>query len=208
MKENQPTLLKDLEDAFAGLDEHLGGDGGEVPTWLEQEWKEEGVAFSRSGPEVTKGHGRIEVREAWALSDPELNGYVGSTGTVGEAWPGVEQIVRVTRDRIVKGTPTRQTVYLVTSLTPEKATAKRLLAYNRAYWRIENELHYVRDETFGEDRSQIRSGALPQVMAGLRNLTLTLLRRAKHRNIAAALRTFAGRPASAIALVLNAHRLL
>jgi hypothetical protein len=42
-------------------------------------------------------------------------------------------------------------------------------------------------------------------MAALRNLTLTLLRRRGHTNIAAALRTFAGRPTAAIALVLNAH---
>ena len=43
------------------------------------------------------------------------------------------------------------------------------------------------------------------ILAALRNLTLTLLRRQGYANIAAALRTFAGRPRTAVALVLNAH---
>ena len=42
---------------------------------------------------------------------------------------------------------------------------------------IENRLHYVRDVTLGEDASQVRTGAAPQVMAALRNVVLGLLRR-------------------------------
>ncbi len=57
VKENQPTLLKDLEDAFAGLDEHLEADGGAVPLWLAREGQAEGVVFSRSGPEVPRKPG-------------------------------------------------------------------------------------------------------------------------------------------------------
>jgi hypothetical protein len=63
-------------------------------------------------------------------------------------------------------------------------------------------VHWVRDVTFDEDRSQVRTGAAPQVMATLRNLVITLLRRAGHTNLAAALRTYAGRPADAVALIL------
>jgi hypothetical protein len=70
--------------------------------------------------------------------------------------------------------------------------------------RIENKLHYVRDVTFDEDRSQVRSGAAPQATAACRNLALALLRRAGHANIAAATRTFAGRSGTAIALVASA----
>lgn len=105
----------------------------------------------------------------------------------------------------MKGLTGTETVYLVTSCLPGEADAQRLLGYSRDYRQIENRLHWVRDETLGEDRSQIRSGAAPQVMAALRNLTRTLLRRRGHTHIAAALRTFAGRPAAAVALVLNAH---
>ena len=58
----------------------------------------------------------------------------------------------------------------------------------RGHWAIENRVHYVRDRTFDEDRSQVRRRAAPQLMATLRNLAISLLRLAKAGNIAAALR--------------------
>ncbi len=93
--------------------------------------------------------------------------------------------------------------YGITSLPPDRADAHTLLTYFRGHWGIENTLHYVRDVTFDEDRSQTRTGAAPQVMATIRNLALALLRRAGHTNIAAALRTYAGRAPQAVALVLT-----
>ena len=62
------------------------------------------------------------------------------------------------------------------------------LKVSRGHWGIENRVHWVRDVTFDEDRSQVRTGAAPQVMAGLRNLVIALVRRAGHTNVAAALR--------------------
>jgi hypothetical protein len=94
--------------------------------------------------------------------------------------------------------------YAVTSLPPARADAARVLRLLRGHWGIENRLHWVRDVTFGEDRCAIRTGAAPQAVAACRNLVLALLRRAGHANIAAALRTFAGRPTAAIALVATA----
>ncbi|WP_054813811.1 ISAs1 family transposase [Nocardia arizonensis] len=58
----------------------------------------------------------------------------------------------------------------------------------RGHWAIENRTHWVRDATFDEDRSQIRTGDAPQVMATLPNTAISLLRLAGHTNIAAALR--------------------
>jgi len=77
--------------------------------------------------------------------------------------------------------------YAITSLGPEVG-ASRLLRLIRGHWAIENRLHWVRDVTFGEDASQVRTGAAPEVMAALRNLVIRLLRRAGVQNIAAALR--------------------
>jgi hypothetical protein len=88
--------------------------------------------------------------------------------------------------------------------TREVADAGQLLAALRGHWGIENRLHHVRDVTFGEDRSQVRSGAAPQATAACRNLAIALLRRAGHANIAAATRTYAGRPHDAIALLATA----
>nr|WP_258050037.1 hypothetical protein [Streptomyces finlayi] len=56
----------------------------------------------------------------------------------------------------------------------------------QSHWEIENRLHWVRDVTFDEDRSQVRTGNAPRVMAGLRNTAITLLRLDGHDNIAAA----------------------
>ena len=79
----------------------------------------------------------------------------------------------------------------------------RLAAALRGHWGIENRAHWVRDVVFDEDRSQVRSGAAPQVLAAGRNLAIALLRRAGYGCIAAALRTLAGRPACAVQLVLS-----
>ena len=73
-------------------------------------------------------------------------------------------------------------------LCKKDADARRLLSLSRGHWGIENRLHWVRDVTFDEDRSQVRTGAAPQVLAGLRNLVISLVRRAGHSNVAAALR--------------------
>ncbi len=133
-------------------------------------------------------HGRLERRELWALADPELNGYVGSAGTAGEAWPHLQQVCRIERQRTVKGKKQVEVSYAITSLPATGASARRLLTLCRGNWGIENRVHWVRDVTFDEDRSQIRLGAAPQVMAALRNLVIGLVRRAGHSNVAAALR--------------------
>ena len=66
-------------------------------------------------------------------------------------------------------------VYGITSLSPERATADRLLHLTRGHWAIENSLHYRRDVTMGEDASRIRKGTAPQIMAALRNTIIHVL---------------------------------
>ncbi|OGK81975.1 MAG: hypothetical protein A2X36_12420 [Elusimicrobia bacterium GWA2_69_24] len=78
--------------------------------------------------------------------------------------------------------------YAVSSLPAHTASPARLLELVRGHWAIENRVHYVRDRTFDEDRSQVRKRAAPQLMASLRNLAISLLRLAGATNIAAALR--------------------
>ena len=87
------------------------------------------------------------------------------------------------------------------SLSRRKASSERLLTLSRGHWGIENRTHWVRDVTFDEDRCQIRTGSAPQVMAALRNMTISLLRLARKPNIAAALRRNAAHPDEALALV-------
>lgn len=142
----------------------------------------------------------------WALADPALNAHAGEAGEHGTPWPHLGQVCRVERRRVQCRTGALQVEvsYAVTSLAPAQAGAAHLLALLRGQWGIENRLHWVRDVTYDEDRSQVRSGAAPQVCAACRNLAIALLRRAGVTNIAAALRTYAGRPHLAIALVATA----
>jgi hypothetical protein len=58
----------------------------------------------------------------------------------------------------------------------------------RGHCGIEDRLPWVRDVDWGEDRSQVRTGNGPRVMASLRNLAIAILRLAGHASIAAALR--------------------
>jgi hypothetical protein len=105
-------------------------------------------------------------------------------------FPHCGQVFEVERTvRKLDGTPLRhEIVQGITSLTVEKASPHRLLEIIRGHWSIENRLHWVRDVTFDEDRSQVRKGAGAQVMASLRNLAISLLRLVGATNIAAALR--------------------
>lgn len=153
-------------------------------------------------------HGRRETRRLWALADPEVTQYVGSSGEHGTPWPHLQQVCRIERERVHvrRGQVIEREVevsYAITSRAAEHATAADLLRANRGHWSIENGSHWVRDVVLGEDASLIRSGAAPQVVAACRNLTLALLRRAGYPCIAAALRTLAARPAVAVTLVTS-----
>ena len=91
----------------------------------------------------------------------------------------------------------------MTSLPPQhkRGSPQALLGLLRGHWHIENKSHYVRDVTFDEDRSQVRVGSLPQVLAALRNACISLLRLRGHNNVAAACRHCAAQPQAALDLL-------
>lgn len=141
-----------------------------------------------------KKHGRLEQRRIWTST--ALNDFVD--------FPYVAQVARIerTRQQVSSGKLETEVVYLVTSLSAAEASPQRLLALNRGHWEIENRLHWVRDVTFAEDQSQVRTGAGPRMMAMLRNLAISLVRlRHAARWIAQALRHLAARPHLALAMV-------
>ena len=100
-----------------------------------------------------------------------------------------------------------ETVYGLTSLPTERASAADLLRYARAHWSIENRAHWVRDVTFAEDHSQVRVGSIPEVLAALRNTAIGLLRLSGATNLAAACRRNAAQPWQALALLGITHNL-
>ena len=94
-----------------------------------------------------------------------------------------------------------EVVYGVTSLSPKRVRPEGLLRLVRQHWQIEHQLHWVRDVTFDEDRSQVRCGRIPQVMAAFRNTAIGVMHWAGETNIAAACRRFAAQPWLAFALI-------
>jgi hypothetical protein len=118
-------------------------------------------------------------------------------------WPGAEQVCLLERVRRSRGKETIETVCAVTSLGPERASAKQLLALARGHWSIENRVHWVRDMSFGEDACRVRTGEAPEVLAALRNAGLRLLRSIRVPNVAAALRRHAAKPREALQLVMS-----
>lgn len=172
VKENQPTLRQEVELVFQ-------------TTTLAP-----GVEQSRS----TDTHGsRIETRELAVSS--AMHGL--------SDWPGLHQVMKLERTVINKtsGEVREELVYGVTSLSPQRATPAQLNELWRKHWTIENKLHWVRDVTFDEDRSTVRSGKAPQVMAAIRNVAISLLRLRGVTNIAAALRRYAAQPALAFTAI-------
>ncbi len=93
----------------------------------------------------------------------------------------------------------REVAYAVTSLAPTAATPAQLLVLWREHWHIENKLHWIRDVTFDEDRSMVRAGSIPQVMAALRSTAISVARLHGATNIAAVCRRYAAQPALALA---------
>jgi predicted transposase YbfD/YdcC len=141
-------------------------------------------------------HGRIEARTL--RTSTELAAYLTSFPAVAQAL----EVTRVVQDR--EGTHTEVSYYL-TSCPPREANAAHLLTLVRGHWQIESG-HWIRDEVFGEDRCQIRTGQAPQILAALRNLVVTLIRRTGTAAITAARRHYASHPAKAFTLLRRRSR--
>jgi hypothetical protein len=129
------------------------------------------------------GHGRRESRtlKLAAVRDAVTGGIV---------FPHAQLAVQIVRRRR-PATSRRwhsETVYAVTDLSWQQIRADQLAEAIREHWHVENRLHWIRDVTFAEDLSQIRSGHGPANMATLRNLALSRHRIAGATNIAAASR--------------------
>ncbi len=137
------------------------------------------------------GHGRREVRRLKVC-----------TVEAGLLFPHAVQAIEIRRRRVSTKTGNVQTktVYAVASLTPGQADPARLAELVQGHWSVEA-LHHVRDVTYAEDASRVRTGSAPRAMATLRNLAIGLMRQAGWTNIAAAADYYRSRPDHATALL-------
>jgi len=151
VKDNQPTLHAQIEEAFVTADvtdEPIGPKG----------------SFESS----ETGHGRHEVRKVRVL---DADGWLD----VDQLWPGLRSIVRVESERTIAGETSYETRYYISSHAPD---APFMATCIRAHWQIENQQHWTLDVGFNEDSSRIRSRNAPENFAMLRRIAINLMRTA------------------------------
>jgi predicted transposase YbfD/YdcC len=119
---------------------------------------------------VNKGHGRIETRRCWLVSDEEY------LRNISDKWPGLKSLVFIESERIINGKPERSMRYFITSL---RSNATQILEYQRSHWGIENKLHWVLDIAFNEDRARMRKDNAASNFSIIRKMSLNLLRQDK-----------------------------
>jgi predicted transposase YbfD/YdcC len=105
--------------------------------------------------------------------------------SIAQDWTNARTIIRVQRPRKLRNTIERETCYYLSDL---RESASQFSQRIRGYWGVENRVHYVRDVTFGEDRSRTRIGFLANLWAITRNLAINLDREAGFTNMAKAQR--------------------
>jgi hypothetical protein len=115
----------------------------------------------------------------------------------------VGQVFALERVRVLPGGTAVETAWGITSLGRDGADARRRLALARGHRGIENRLHWVRDETLGEDRCRVRTGSSPPVLAAVRNAAVHRPEGVKAASKAAATRRFAAHPHEALPLLVT-----
>lgn len=124
-----------------------------------------------------KGHGRIERRELWVVNASELEGYIQQEF----GWQKMRLVGKIgcsrkrTRDTQWRS---QETTTWVSSRDPDSLTTKQIASGLRQHWTIENGIFYVRDVSYGEDRSHAR--LIGAVMSAIRNFAISIIRRAAY----------------------------
>jgi predicted transposase YbfD/YdcC len=152
LKENQGQLYQDTTDTFEG-GLRSGFEG------LEHDFHQT----------VGKGHGRIETRQCWVVSEPAVVEYLNQDG----AWNALRSVALVRAQRVSGEEVEVEERYYISSLPGD---AQQILEATRTHWEIENCVHWVLDIAFDEDGSRVRQGNAPQNLAVVRHLALNLLK--------------------------------
>jgi predicted transposase YbfD/YdcC len=145
-------------------------------------WKDIPV-IHRDDHDPHDSHGRREQRHVQVVT------------VAGLLFPHAAQVLRIQRRRRKAGVKrwSTETVYAITDLPAEQASAAEIASWARSHWTVENTVHWCRDVTFSEDKSQVRTHNAPAVLAAIRDLIRGALTLAGYTNIASARRTHTDR---------------
>ncbi|MET7952175.1 ISAs1 family transposase [Micromonospora sp. NPDC005324] len=115
-----------------------------------------------------RGHGRHDIRRLQTVT---------CLGRLALDFPHASQALRIRRRRHNPASDRWSTVtlYAITNLTADQAGPAELADWLRGHWSIEV-LHHIRDTTYCEDASRLRTGNAPRALATLRNTAISLLR--------------------------------
>ncbi len=151
LKGNHGTLHADVIRVFGQAEAH--------------EFRQVAMQYTAT---LGKGHGRIERRQYWLLTDPRYLAYLDPQRN----WAGLRGIGVVEAERRINGVATVERRYYLTSLTEVRELARAV----RGHWGIENGLHWVLDVAFREDDNRTRTGHSAENLAVVRHLALNLLK--------------------------------
>lgn len=138
-----------------------------------QDWSGVKPDFYRT---IEKGHGRTEIRRYWTMPATEL--FFDQDQWIGLQSVGLVESVR----KIGIETSTSKRYYL----NSFGSNARMLAHAVRSHWGVENNLHWVLDVGLREDDCPVHSDHAPENLAGLRKMSLNLLRSEKTAKIGVA----------------------
>lgn len=153
LKENQGQLYHEVVRLFA--DALADPTGRRIPYATDQT--------------VNKGHGRIETRQCWTISQPDFIKYLDPRGR----WTGLKTVIMIASHRRQGDQLTREVRYYTSSLAADPKLLNQVI---RSHWTIENQLHWELDVAFREDDSRVRQGYAAENLAVLRHIALNLLK--------------------------------